>query len=216
MSGFDRQRAKLLQHLKRRGISDPRVLQAIGEVPRERFISESHAHDAYADTALPHAAGQTISQPFVVALMTQMLHLQGDETVLEVGTGTGYQTAILARLAARVETIERLTELAEPARAILDTLGVTNIGYHTGDGTLGWPLAAPYDAILVTAGAPEVPAPLYNQLTIGGRLVIPVGDEVLQKLTLVVKTEAGPETTDAGDCRFVKLIGAAGWDQPRL
>lgn len=212
MANFERQRDGLQKQLRRRGISDPRVLRAIGTVPRERFVADELADEAYDDTALPHAAGQTISQPYVVALMTQMLRLQGEETVLEIGTGTGYQTAVLALLCRRVVTIERLTELAGPARAVLESLGLTNIEYHTGDGTLGWPDAAPYQGIIVTAGAPDVPAPLYRQLEMKGRLVIPVGDEQTQDLQLITKTEAGAEITDAGQCRFVKLIGAAGWD----
>ena len=212
MAEFDRQRQRLRRRLQQRGITDQRVLNAIGNVPREQFVAEELAAQAYADSALPAAAEQTISQPFVVALMTQLLRLEGHETVLEIGTGTGYQTAILAQLAERVVTIERIPELADTARQVLDALDLANIEFHTGDGTLGWPASAPYDAILVTAGGPDVPAPLYNQLRVGGRLVIPVGGRQTQKLTLVVKGEDGPQVTDAGECRFVKLIGDAGWD----
>jgi protein-L-isoaspartate(D-aspartate) O-methyltransferase len=212
MSSFSHQREELRKTLRRRGIGDERVLRAIGAVPRERFVAPELIGQAYDDTALPHAAGQTISQPFVVALMTQLLRLSGDESVLEIGTGSGYQTAVLSLLARRVVTVERLPELAAPARQILAEMGLTNIEFHTGDGTLGWPESAPYDAILVTAGAPEVPAPLLAQLVPGGRLVIPVGDAEQQELTLVTKHEAGPEMIQAGPCRFVRLIGAAGWD----
>jgi len=214
MDDFDRQRARLVRKLQRRGIRDERVLAASGETPRERFVASQWEHEAYADTALPYAAGQTISQPFIVALMTQLLRLQGDEKVLEIGTGTGYQTALLSRLARRVVTIERLPVLMQPAREVLESLGLDNIEYHTGDGTLGWPASAPYQGIVVPAGAPDVPAPLYNQLATGGRLVIPVGDEETQELKVVLKTETGPSVTDTGACRFVKLIGNAGWDEP--
>lgn len=214
MDDFDRQRATLVRKLRRRGIRDERVLAAIGATPRERFVASAWEHEAYADTALPYASGQTISQPFIVALMTQLLQLEGDETVLEIGTGSGYQAALLAQLARRVVTIERLPELMQPARQVLDSLGLTNIEYHTGDGTLGWPASAPYEGIVVTAGAPDVPAPLYNQLAVSGRLVIPVGDKETQELTVVLKTESGPEVTEVGACRFVKLIGDAGWDEP--
>jgi protein-L-isoaspartate(D-aspartate) O-methyltransferase len=211
MEDLQRQRAQLLRRLKKRGISHERVLAALDAIPRERFVPEPWRDRAYDDTALPVAAGQTISQPFVVALMTQMLNLQGDEEVLEIGTGTGYQTAILSRLAQRVVTVERLEELAAGARKILADLGLRNIEFHTGDGTLGCRQSGPYDAILVTAGAPEVPQPLYEQLKPGGRMILPVGDEESQLLTVVVKGREGPEITDAGGCRFVKLIGQAGW-----
>lgn len=212
MSRTERQQAQLVRHLKRRGISSDRVLAAMRQVPRQKFVAEPFLDRAFDDTALPAAAGQTISQPFVVALMTQMLDLSGEETVLEIGTGTGYQTAVLATLCRRVVTIERIGELASEARRVLDELGFHNIEYHIGDGTLGWPDSGPYDGILVTAGAPDVPSPLYNQLRPGGRLVIPVGDEESQTLTLIIKGPQGPEVTDAGGCRFVKLIGDAGWE----
>ncbi len=211
---FAEQRARLVSALRNRGISDERVLSAIAVVPREQFVPEPVRGDAYRDTALAVAEGQTISQPFIVALMTQLLSLHGEETVLEIGTGTGYQAAVLTRLCRRVVSIERLPTLAAEAAARLAALGYKNIELHTGDGTLGWQPAAPYDRVIVTAGAPEVPAPLYNQLRLGGRMVIPVGDEQSQDLEVIVKREEGPQVVDAGGCRFVKLIGDAGWEIP--
>ncbi|MGD9853608.1 MAG: protein-L-isoaspartate(D-aspartate) O-methyltransferase [Planctomycetaceae bacterium] len=212
MIDFASERAALAANLQKRGISDERVLAAIASVPREVFVPEVLQSDAYRDAALPVDEGQSISQPFMVALMTQLLSLKGDEKVLEIGTGTGYQTAVLARLCRAVVSVERLPTLAAEAAERLAALGYRNIELHTGDGTLGWKPAAPYDCILVTAGAPDVPSPLYNQLRLGGRLVIPVGDEESQELQVILKREAGPEVIDAGGCRFVKLIGDAGWD----
>lgn len=180
-------------------------------VPRERFVPPDLWDRAYENSALPIEAGQTISQPLMVASMTQELELNGHERVLEIGTGSGYQTAILAELAREVITIERIEALAAPARERLEDLGYSNIEFHVGDGTLGWPAGAPYDAILVTAGAPRYPQPLYGQLAMGGRLVVPVGDESTQTLQVVTRTELGPHIRDAGGCRFVRLIGAAGW-----
>ncbi len=209
---FAEQRAQLVSTLRNKGIADERVLAAMAAVPRELFVAEPVRCDAYRDTALAVGEGQTISQPFIVALMTQLLSLRGDETVLEIGTGTGYQTAILARLCRRVVSIERLPTLATEAAARLAALGYENIELHTGDGTLGWQPAAPYDRIIVTAGAPEVPTPLYNQLRLGGRMVIPVGNEQSQELQVILKRKSGPQVIDAGGCRFVKLIGNAGWE----
>ena len=213
MPGGDlrREREDLCRLLAARGISDRRTLAAVINVPRERFVPDELQSEAYDDNALPLGEGQTISQPFMVALMTQALELTGTETVLEVGTGSGYQAAILAELAARVVTIERLPSLAERAQVILRELGYENIEFHVGDGTLGCPDAAPFDGIVVTAGAPDVPAPLYRQLGDGGRLVIPVGDAGLQVLKVITKGPNGPVTRDAGGCRFVPLIGDAGW-----
>ncbi|MBX3438603.1 MAG: protein-L-isoaspartate(D-aspartate) O-methyltransferase [Planctomycetaceae bacterium] len=212
MSEFAHQRAELVAQLRRRGIVDERVLSAMATVPREQFVPDALQHEAYKDAALPVTEGQTISQPFIVALMTQLLSLEGGETVLEIGTGTGYQTAVLSLLCRFVVSIERLSGLAAEAKNRLSQLGYGNVELHTGDGTLGWKPAAPYDRVLVTAGAPEVPAPLYNQLRLGGRLVIPVGDEQSQVLEVIVKGQHGPEVIDAGGCRFVKLIGDAGWE----
>jgi protein-L-isoaspartate(D-aspartate) O-methyltransferase len=206
-------RGRLIDELEARGITDRRVLEAIRTVPREAFVPPDLRARAYDNHALPIEEGQSISQPLMVALMTQALALNGTETVLEVGTGTGYQTAILAVLCSAVVTIERLPDLARTARTRLRELGYSNVECHVGDGSLGWPPRAPYNAILVTAGAPDVPAPLYRQLTIGGRLVIPVGDEVDQVLRIVVKHEERPEIHDEGGCRFVRLIGDAAWPE---
>lgn len=213
---FDRDRRSLWEALRARGVTDDRVFAALAAVPRERFVSPELFDRAYENSALPIAAGQTISQPLMVASMTQELALQGDESVLEIGTGSGYQTALLAELARHVVTIERVPELAASARRLLESLGYRNITFHIGDGSLGWPSAAPYDAIIVTAGAPDFPAPLYKQLAHGGRLVIPVGSEAEQTLRVVTKTERGPQIRDAGGCRFVRLIGEAAWPEDAL
>jgi protein-L-isoaspartate(D-aspartate) O-methyltransferase len=213
MADFSNAKQELIHALAARDIHDPRVLDALARVPRERFVPESIRDRAYENVALPIEAGQTISQPLIVALMTQELELKGDERVLEIGTGTGYQTAILAELAREIVTIERIPELARTARRLLLDLGYPNIEFRLGDGSLGCSERAPYDAILVTAGAPDYPAPLYHQLRVGGRLVIPVGDESSQTLRIVTKREQGPEIRDAGGCRFVRLIGDAAWPE---
>jgi len=207
------QQARLRHLLERRGITDGRVLGAIEQTRRDRFVPESLFHLAYADDALPIGSGQTISQPYMVAVMTQELNLDGDETVLEIGTGSGYQAAILSQLCRRVITVERIGELATTAQEILDDIGVSNVEFHDADGTLGWPRQAPYEAIIVTAAAPEVPAPLYEQLTLGGRLVMPVGPEGIQELVVLEKQEPKPKTRTVCGCRFVKLIGKAGWPE---
>jgi len=205
------QQAQLRRALENRGITDPRVLEAVQQTRRDRFVPANMQRYAYHDEALPIGGGQTISQPYIVALMTQAAELSGGETVLEVGTGSGYQAAILSRLCRRVVTIERLPELAEDAREVLEELGVTNVTFHFGDGTRGCPQEAPYDAILVTAAAPDIPQPLYDQLAPGGRLIIPVGSAELQQLERVVKAEPKPIVDVLCDCRFVKLIGEYGW-----
>jgi protein-L-isoaspartate(D-aspartate) O-methyltransferase len=202
---------QLRETLERRGITDPHVLDAIEQIRRELFVPKSLEYAAYEDDALPIGEGQTISQPYIVALMTQELQLGGNETVLEIGTGSGYQTAILARLARRVVTIERIERLSESARRILSQLGVTNVEYLVGDGTLGNPERGPYDRVIVTASAPAIPEPLYEQLTPGGRIIAPVGDESSQELVVLEKTPTGPRLTPLCGCRFVKLIGEAGW-----
>jgi protein-L-isoaspartate(D-aspartate) O-methyltransferase len=202
---------ELRETLERRGITDPRVLDAIEETRRDLFVPESLQYAAYEDDALPIGEGQTISQPYIVALMTQELRLEGDETVLEIGTGSGYQAAILARLARRVVTIERLERLSERARQLLSELGVTNVEFVVGDGTLGNPERGPYDRVIVTASAPAIPEPLYEQLKPEGLIVAPVGDESSQELVVLEKTPAGPRFTPLCGCRFVKLIGKAGW-----
>jgi protein-L-isoaspartate(D-aspartate) O-methyltransferase len=196
-----------------RGISDPRVLAAMRRVPRHRFIPESLWSQAYNDYPLPIGEDQTISQPYMVALMTEVLELQGPERVLEIGAGSGYQAAILAELAAQVFTIERMASLAETAERKLKELGYANVQVRVGDGTLGWPQEAPFDGIIVTAGAPQVPRPLVEQLAQEGRLVIPVGDQYSQTLTVVRKTEKGLKYEYHGGCRFVRLIGQHGWQE---
>jgi len=205
---------ELVQSLAERGIRDQRVLAAVRRTPREAFVPEELRDLAWQDDALPIGLGQTISQPFMVAWMTELLELDGDETVLEIGTGSGYQTAILAQLASRVVTVERLRELSDAAQARLAALGVENVEFEVGDGTLGWPAGAPYDAILVTAGAPRLPQPLYDQLRPGGRLVIPIGDACVQTLETIHRGPGGPEVVRHGGCRFVPLLGAAGWPEP--
>lgn len=204
-------RQQLIRQLESRGIFDVRVLQALEEIPREVFVPEELQESAYDDHALSIGAGQTISQPYMVALMTQELALRGSEHVLEIGTGSGYQTAILARLCRSVVTMERIAELSESARQRLDALGYHNIEFHVGDGTLGWAAAAPYDRILVTAGSPDVPPELLRQLSPTGRLVIPVGRGSPLKLQTIVAQPEGPLVVDVCDCSFVPLLGAAGW-----
>ncbi|UCG31547.1 MAG: protein-L-isoaspartate(D-aspartate) O-methyltransferase [Phycisphaerales bacterium] len=199
------------QQLRQRGLSDERVLAVVSEVPRERFVPDSMQASAYDDRALPIQCGQTISQPYIVALMTTMLDVRDEHRVLEVGTGSGYQTMILARLARKVYTMERIAELQEEARRVLASLGVGNVVFIVGDGTLGHPPAAPYDRILVTAGAPEVPTALVDQLTEGGILVLPVGPTDRQTLTAVEKRGGRVIETPGIGVRFVKLIGTCGW-----
>jgi protein-L-isoaspartate(D-aspartate) O-methyltransferase len=182
-------------------------------VPRERFVPPQSQHLAYEDMPLPIGYEQTISQPFIVALMTEALALTGNEKVLEIGTGSGYQTAILAELARRVITTERLTALAKAARNVLTNLGYTNIEAHVAEETPGWPHEAPYDAIVVTAGAPRVPVDLLNQLTIGGRLVIPVGSRYVQELYKITRCKKKNIVENLGGCRFVSLIGKDAWEE---
>lgn len=195
-----------------RGITDGRVLDAMREVPRHLFVGPGMEARAYGDHALPIGEGQTISQPFMVALMTQELELSGREKVLEIGTGSGYQTAILSRLAERVFSVERVESLASRARRLLDELGTTNVAIRVGDGTIGWKEFEPYDRIIVTAGAPEVPPSLVEQLSDPGVMVVPVGSQGLQHLTVVHKEGGGTTTRDAGGCVFVPLVGREGWE----
>ena len=196
-----------------RNIASEAVLGAMRSVPRERFVPADQAAFAYDDSPLPIGEGQTISQPFIVALMTQALELAGDEKVLEIGTGSGYAAAILGEIADEVHTVETVGDLAERARALLADLGYANIHVHHADGSLGWPGAAPYDAIVVTAAAPEVPAALKEQLTIGGRLVLPVGrSKWAQDLVRIRRVGADDyRSEDLTGVRFVPLIGALGW-----
>lgn len=196
-----------------RGITDSRVLQAIARVHRHLFIEEAIAGEAYSDHPLPIGHKQTISQPYIVALMTQILKLTGTEKTLEIGTGSGYQTAILAELSEKVYTIERIRPLMERARYLLNALDYTNILFKYYDGTLGWQQYAPFDAIIVTAGAPEIPENLIDQLAEGGRMVVPVGGKTGQELIEIIKTKNGYRTVKHGGCRFVDLIGAHGWKE---
>jgi len=205
------EQANLRRQLEAKGITSTRVLDAIEQTRRELFVPPDMRQQAYDDNALPIGSGQTISQPFIVALMTQAAELTGNETVMEIGTGSGYQAAVLSRLCRHLVTVERLPELAEQARQTLDALGDTNITYHVGDGTLGCPEHAPYDAILVTAAAPDIPEPLYEQLKPGGRLIVPIGSVSMQQLQCIRKTDSKPDVTRLCDCRFVKLVGRAGW-----
>jgi protein-L-isoaspartate(D-aspartate) O-methyltransferase len=199
------------QQLEKRGIRDRRVIEAMAKVPRHRFVDAALWSRAYGDHALPIGAGQTISQPFMVALMTEALGLEGGEKILEVGTGSGYQTAVLAEFTPRLFSIERSPELARAAARSLAELGYSNVILKTGDGTLGWREHAPFDRILVTAGAPGVPSSLFEQLAEGGRIVIPVGDREVQRLEVVRKTGGKPKVTALVDCAFVPLLGEEGW-----
>ncbi|MFO1336492.1 MAG: protein-L-isoaspartate(D-aspartate) O-methyltransferase [Piscinibacter sp.] len=211
---FARRRAAMVrEQIEARGVRDARVLQAMRELPRERFVRPGWEAEAYDDNPLPIAAGQTISQPYIVAFMSEALQLRGGERVLEIGTGSGYAAAVLGRLAKEVHTVERHAVLADGAAAVLSALGVDNVQVHTADGTLGWPAAAPYDAIVVTAAGPEVPAALLAQLAVGGRLVMPVGEregaQWLLRLTRVNEHETRRE--ELMGVRFVPLTGAQGW-----
>ena len=200
------------EQLVRRGITDPRVIDAMRRVPRHLFVEEALRDRAYGDRPLPIGEGQTISQPFIVAQMTSLLALSGTEKVLEVGTGSGYQTAVLSALARRVCSIERLPGLASRARSLVEGLGMTNVWIRVGNGTLGWPDEAPFDRILIAAGAPVVPPPLLQQLAEGGRMVLPVGDLTGQTLTLVERGGGTTKTTEWGGCTFVKLVGKYAWE----
>ena len=195
-----------------RGIRDPKVLAAMRKVPRHLFVEEALRSQAYGDFPLPIGEQQTISQPYIVAFMTEALELEGTEKVLEIGTGCGYQAAILAEIVPQVYSIERLPELAAKARRTLAALRYFNVKIKVGDGTLGWPEEAPFQAIIVTAAAPGIPRPLLDQLATGGRLVIPVGDRFSQTLDVVRKTPEGIKHDYRGGCRFVKLIGSYGWE----
>ena len=201
--------------LAARGISDARVLEAMREVPRERFVDPVYLSRAYDDSALPIGWGQTISQPYMVAVMTEALDLKGDETVLEIGTGSGYQAAVLARLARRVFTIERIEPLPARTRDLFEEMGIGNVTVRSSDGTQGWPEEAPFDGIIVTAAAPSVPLPLVEQLAEGGRIVVPVGDLAFQELLIGRKKGGRLETRVSTGCVFVPLIGRFGWQDER-
>jgi protein-L-isoaspartate(D-aspartate) O-methyltransferase len=211
---FEAQRKQMVEtQLILRGIHDPLVLKAMGKVPRELFVPKYLNDSAYSDNALPIAENQTISQPYIVALMTQALELKGSEKVLEIGTGSGYQAAVLAEIAREVYTVERFALLAEKAKELLTHLGYQNIHFRVFNGTLGWTDRSPYDAIIVTAGAPDVPQPLLDQLEEGGRLIIPVGDRISQDLFKVRKVGGEPKREDLGAVRFVSLVGEHGWKE---
>jgi len=201
------------QQLVSRGIRDKRVLETFRNVPRHEFISSQTSNEAYADHPLPIGEGQTISQPYMVALMTECLRLEGNEKVLEIGTGSGYQAAILGSLAAEVYSVERFQSLADKAQQVLGKSGFKNIKIKVGDGTLGWQEFAPYDAIVVTAGAPHTPASLIKQLKNNGRLVIPVGGSFNQVLTVIEKKEKKLLPTEVCACVFVPLVGKEGWQK---
>jgi protein-L-isoaspartate(D-aspartate) O-methyltransferase len=211
MKDFAAARAELIKYISSE-IKDKRVLAAMSRIPREKFVPQESRHLAYDDTPLPIGWEQTISQPYIIALMTQELELTGSEKVLELGTGSGYQTAILAELAKKVISVERIKALAESARKVLDSLGYTNIKIHLAEKNLGWRQGAPYDAIMVTAGAPEIPGELLDQLAIGGRMVIPVGSRYVQELCKVVKQKDRNQVLKLGGCRFVALIGKDAWE----
>ena len=212
-TAFERDRTRMVdEQIARRGISDERVLAAMRRVPRHLFVDEALRDRAYGDHALPIGEEQTISQPYIVALMTSLLRLTGQEKVLEIGTGSGYQTAVLAEIARRVCSIERLPRLAQRARAVLDGLGYSNVWVRVGSGTLGWPDEAPFDRIVVTAGGPSVPPPLFEQLSAGGIMILPLGDLEAQTLTVVENVNGTMRLTPHGDCKFVRLVGKYAWD----
>ena len=204
-------RARLVETLRSKGIRDLAVLRAIAQVPRHLFVPESVRHRAYDDVALPIGSGQTISQPWVQARYLEAIGLTGRERVLEIGTGSGYQTALLALLTESVFSVERFPALAQTARAALEAAGIRNVTELVGDGTLGWRPFAPYDAILVSAASPEIPAPLVEQLTDGGRMVIPLGDRDTQTLTLIHREGGTIRASTLADVRFVPLVGEHGF-----
>ena len=208
---FEAARARLVKYLSTE-IVDKRVLDAMSRIPRERFVPPRSQRLAYEDRPLPIGLEQTISQPLIIAMMTEALELNGEEKVLELGTGSGYQTAILAELARLVITVERLPALVETARHVLGSLGYTNVEMHVAEETLGWKRGAPYDAILVTAAAPKVPDDLLDQLAIGGRLVIPVGSRYVQELRKITRHKMKNVVRNLGGCRFVSLIGKDAWE----
>jgi protein-L-isoaspartate(D-aspartate) O-methyltransferase len=214
LTNESRRQRMVSDQLRRRDIIDPHVLAAFGSVERERFVPSELTSNAYDDAPLPIGAGQTISQPYVVAMTAQALQLRGHERVLEIGTGSGYAAAIFSSLVREVETVERLIELAVAAAARLAELGFHNVHVHHADGTLGWPLAAPYEAIAVAAGAPRPPRSLLDQLAIGGRLVVPHGDAEHQRLVRITRRDRDQFVEeDLGEVRFVPLLGAEGWPE---
>lgn len=214
MVNFKKARDRMVDtQITARGIHDQRIIEAMRKVPRHLFVDEALQDQAYNDHPLPIGEKQTISQPYIVALMTETLEPADGEKVLEVGTGSGYQTAVLAELADRVFSIERYPALAHRANGILRKIGYRNIIIRVGDGSLGWPDDAPFDGIIVTAGTPKIPQPLVDQLAMGGRLIVPVGDRFSQELVLVRRVAEGIQKTNLGGVRFVDLIGTWGWKE---
>ena len=212
MSSFDSARQRMVrEQLIPRNINDERVLEAMAQVPRHLFVQDALRSQAYGDHSLPIGAGQTISQPYIVALMTQALQLTGDESVLEIGTGCGYQTAVLTRLCHRVLTVERIKQLHIKARSTLDKMQIFNVICTVDDGTMGWPQYSPYDAIIVTAAGPDIPTPLIEQVADPGRLVIPIGSQESQELVLLEKKDGEISRQTLELVRFVPLIGGHGW-----
>lgn len=215
ISALAGQRRKMVdEQLLARNIQDPKLMEVMNRVPRHLFVHESMHHRAYGDSPLPIGENQTISQPYIVATMTDVLQLSGEERVLEIGTGSGYQTAILAELSAQVFTIERIRSLARKSQQILNGLKYFNIVYKVFDGTYGWPDQAPFDAILITASTPQIPPMLLSQLKDNGRLIAPVGGRDSQKMTVVTKQGNNLRHTIIGDCKFVPLVGKYGWNAP--
>lgn len=211
---YEGARQKMLEsQIRARNVRDPRVLGAIRRVPRHLFVEEALRDRAYLDKALPIGEKQTISQPYMVAAMSEALELGGRERVLEIGTGSGYQTAVLAELAESVFSVERIAAFVPVARQRLEALGRYNVLIKVGDGTIGWTEHAPYDAIVVTAAAPQAPRPLLEQLKVGGRLVVPIGPEEAQSLVRIRRDKDGFHEEDLCECRFVKLIGRHGWER---
>ena len=213
LDAFTRARWAMVERLRQAGIKDERVLAAMHEIPRHLFIPEALRSTAYGDHALPIACDQTISQPFIVARETELLEITEKDRVLEIGAGSGYQTAILSKVAEKVYAIERIAQLARESAALLTSLKMFNATIKCFDGTIGWSEFAPYKGILVAAGSPEIPQPLLNQLAVGGHLVVPVGTEKEQRLMRVKRTITGFKTEDHGRCQFVKLIGKYGWEK---
>ena len=209
---FVAQRRALIERLQEQGIRDLEILRAFDLVRRHEFLPEAVRHRAYEDAPIPIGFGQTASQPSLQATYMEILRPQGDEKVLEIGTGSGFQTAVLAQLVDRVYSVERIRPLAIRARETLERLRISNVAVLVGDGTIGWSRYAPYDAILVAAGGPEIPQPLIDQLAMGGRMLIPVGSRETQRLMLVRRTEEGVQFEEVLDCTFVPLLGRFGWD----
>jgi protein-L-isoaspartate(D-aspartate) O-methyltransferase len=211
---YEKERIRMVdEQIAGRGVKDERVLAVMRKLPRHEFLPEAIRGNSYSDNALPLGEGQTMSQPYMVALMTESLRLKGSERVLEIGTGSGYQAAVLAEMGEKVYTVERIKTLADKARTTLDRLGYKSVAIKVYDGTYGWKEMAPFDAIIVTAGSPDIPAPLVEQLKEGGRMSIPVGDRYGQQLITVVKTAEGVTTERSIPCVFVPLIGNQGWKE---